>query len=83
MMSALWKIKRKPRIENNDKSGDSVYRSLHLVSTLESYLASLVQVATWLLNSFPDPEDSDYDCPISPYPILYPRELGVGEKYIF
>ncbi|KAJ8793178.1 hypothetical protein J1605_000173 [Eschrichtius robustus] len=34
MMSALWKIKRKPRIENSGKSGDSVYRTLHLVSTV-------------------------------------------------
>ncbi|KAK2089528.1 hypothetical protein P7K49_032194 [Saguinus oedipus] len=33
-MSALWKIKRKPRIENNDKSGDSIYRTLHLKEIL-------------------------------------------------
>uniref|UniRef100_I3NG26 TIAM Rac1 associated GEF 1 n=1 Tax=Ictidomys tridecemlineatus TaxID=43179 RepID=I3NG26_ICTTR len=29
-MSALWKVKRKPRIEDSDKSGDSVYRTLRL-----------------------------------------------------
>lgn len=31
-MSALWKIKRKPKTENSDSSGDSIYRTLHLVS---------------------------------------------------
>lgn len=30
MMSAMWKIKRKPRIKSNDKSSDSIYRTLHL-----------------------------------------------------
>lgn len=30
-MSSLWKIKRKPRVES-DRAGDSLYRTLHLVS---------------------------------------------------
>lgn len=47
MMSALWKIKRKPRIEHNDKSGDSMYRTLHLVSMFEFSLANLVYVTAF------------------------------------
>lgn len=43
MLSALWKVKRKPRIDDSDKSGDSVYRTLRLVSAFAvSILSSLV-----------------------------------------
>lgn len=55
MMSALWKIKRKPRIENSYKSGDSVYQTLPLVSMFEFCLANLVSVMTFQLNCLPAP----------------------------
>ncbi|KAF7485210.1 T-lymphoma invasion and metastasis-inducing protein 1 [Marmota monax] len=43
MLSALWKVKRKPRIEDSDKSGDSVYRTLRLDLNclMERYLKPL------------------------------------------
>uniref|UniRef100_A0A2K6E946 TIAM Rac1 associated GEF 1 n=1 Tax=Macaca nemestrina TaxID=9545 RepID=A0A2K6E946_MACNE len=57
MMSALWKIKRKPRIENNDKSGDSIYRTLHLsTEQVAAFCRSLHEMNP--SDQSPSPQDS-------------------------
>lgn len=38
-------------------------------------------MTTFLLSEFP--QDSDYDCPFSPYPVLCPLEPGVDVEYVF
>lgn len=75
MMSALWKIKRKPRIENNDKSGDSIYRTLHLVSMFEFFLANLVCVTTFQLDCFSAQMTVIVLVPFPHHCILLPSDL--------
>ncbi|KAL0614340.1 T-lymphoma invasion and metastasis-inducing protein 1 [Plecturocebus cupreus] len=56
-MSALWKIKRKPRTENNDKSGDSIYRTLHLsTEQVAAFCRSLHEMNP--SDQSPSPQDS-------------------------
>lgn len=72
MMSAMWKIKRKPRIKSNDKSSDSIYRTLHLVSMSEFFLASLAYVTTFQLNYCPGQMMVIMLVPFSQHCILLP-----------
>ncbi|XP_031220211.1 T-lymphoma invasion and metastasis-inducing protein 1 isoform X2 [Mastomys coucha] len=55
-MSSLWKIKRKPRVEN-DRAGDSIYRTLHLsTEQVAAFCRSLHEMSP--SDSSPSPQDA-------------------------